>query len=118
MYAAPVDNLWEDDPSGTCWTPPQRVNVAEISPILLANVLLVADRQRVSIYSATAFDMESGGPIGQFEVAVDQQTNRAFGVFDHCSHDTQAPKVFAFCRDGDAAIGAFYAIAQTEGYVL
>jgi hypothetical protein len=118
MYAGPIDDPWKDDPAGTYWTPPERVSLAEISPVLMAKVLLITDRQRVSIYGATAFDMQSGGPIGQFEVAVDQKEKRAFGVFGQCGHDTHAPKVFAFSGDGDAAIEAFYAIAQTEGYVL
>jgi hypothetical protein len=73
MYAEPIDDPWKDDPAGTYWTPPECVSLAEISPVLMAKVLLITDRQRVSIYSATAFDMQSGGPIGQFEVAVDQR---------------------------------------------
>jgi hypothetical protein len=117
MYAAPIDDPWDGEPSRTYWTPPQRVGIAEINPMLMAKVLMIHQREHMSIYSATAFDMESGAPIGQFDVAVDENAQRAFGVFDHCCQETHAPKEFSFRGDGDAAIEAFHAIAQAEGYI-
>jgi hypothetical protein len=118
MYAAPIDGPWDGKPSGTYWTPPPRGSLAEINPMLMAKLVMISDRQHRSIYDATALDMESGRPIGQLDVAVEETAKRAYGPFDHYCQATHAPRVFAFRGDGDAAIQALYAIAHTEGYVL
>ncbi|ULJ74393.1 hypothetical protein [Rhizobium gallicum] len=115
MRNAPIDDPCDDEQSGTYWTPPARTTLAEISPLLMARVLMTDGYAQFLLYSACAFDMASGGPVGVFHVAIDETGGRAIGIYDG---DMERPKTFAFRGDADAAIEALYAIAKAEGYVL
>ncbi len=115
MYADPIATATENEPAGTYWTPPIQVNLAEICPTLMAKVLMADGYQTFPLYCALAFDMESGAPIGQFEIAIDKKAGRAFGFLNRWKNDT--PRVIPFIGDEQAAIEALYNIEKANGDV-
>ncbi|MBO9198233.1 hypothetical protein J5277_29310 [Rhizobium sp. 16-449-1b] len=105
--------------TGTYWTPPVEASLAEIHPLLMAAVLMIPDYQDWSIYSADAYDMASGGPLGSFEVVVDPRTMRAYGYFRAVGSHQPMPRPLRFEGVGDesSAVESFYTLMKDAGHV-
>ncbi|KRB49241.1 hypothetical protein ASE04_18920 [Rhizobium sp. Root708] len=76
MTKTPITRSWADEISGTYWTMPAQASLAEIHPLLMAVLLVIAGYQDWSIYSADAYDMAWGGPLGSVEVAFETSASR------------------------------------------
>lgn len=120
MTSLPIRRLRTDEITGTYWTPPTTATLAEIHPRLMAIVIVKADSRDWQLYSANVFDMESGGPIGYFEIARDPAGGRACGLFSEIGSQDAAPVPIWFdcSEDIDATARAFHRILIAAGHVL
>lgn len=92
------------------WTPSSISTLAEVHPLLTAVLLMVPDRTQLLIQTCQVFDAATACPRGNFDVAVDLATSKAWGYFDKGNTDRPIKRPIAFAYDGrsDQIVEAFY----------
>ncbi|NLS06265.1 hypothetical protein HGP14_23350 [Rhizobium sp. P32RR-XVIII] len=111
----------EELEQGTYWTPPCEVTITDAHPRLLAALKAGAAIEQVHLFVAGAYDMGSGAPMGQLEVAMDCKRGLACGAFRSIINGEDIsgkPAWFACDNDPDTAIQLVLDTARAEGLVL
>jgi hypothetical protein len=111
----------EDLEQGTYWTPSYEIAITETYPRLLAALKAGAALERMRLFVAGAYDLGSGEPVGQLEVAMDFERGLACGVFRSMidGEDISGKPVWFGCgSDPDCAIKMVLDSARAEGLVL
>jgi hypothetical protein len=111
----------EELEQGTYWTPPYEAAITDAHPRLIAALKAGADIEQMHLFVAGAYDMGSGAPMGQLEVALDCNRGVACGVFRSIINGEDAsgkPAWFAYDESPDSAIHLVLDTARAEGFVL
>lgn len=110
MRAAPKDFARPGKPRAIYWTPPSSATLAEVHPLLSAVLIMCPDQGQLVIQSCQVFDAATACPRGNFDVAADPATGRAWGYFDIGNTDRPMKKSIAFAYGGpaDGIVEAFY----------
>jgi hypothetical protein len=72
MTKTPIGQPWADGETGTYWPSPNEVTLAEVHPLLMTALLMLPDYQVWSLCSVDVYDMDSGAPLGSFDIGFDQ----------------------------------------------
>ncbi|MDM9624568.1 hypothetical protein QTL95_01585 [Rhizobium sp. S152] len=117
MTSAPKDFARPRKPQDIYWTTPSASSLAEIHPLLMAVLLMRANRAQLLIQSCQVFDAATASPRGNFDVAFDPSTGSAWGYFDHGNTDHQMTRPLAFQLSGPSedSIEAFHRVLQERG---
>ncbi|ULJ73004.1 hypothetical protein [Rhizobium gallicum] len=121
LFAEAVEIDADYDNQGTYWTPAGPMTVSEAHPNLKAQLPPRLGFRRIRLMTACAYDVDSGGPVGYFEIALDPDNERACGVFRTIFEGediTSKPVWFPCENDAELFIDKVFRIAQADGWVL
>lgn len=119
MKNTPIARACPEEYSGVYWTTPTKATMAEIHPLLIAVIIMMPNHRSWCLHSADVYEMNSGGPLGYFDIAFDPPTRRACGYYGAIGSQVvmRSPIWFECAGDVDDVMRAFHALVREAGHV-